>query len=238
MMESKFYVPPLGKINKIILITTGGLFLCSSIFEVMLSMQLTPILGLRANSFWSGQIYQIFTYPLIATGLINFVFNGLILWFIGSTFEITWGEKRYVSFLVCSSMGGGIFFLLISALFFHNSPLAFYPLSGLSGTCSALCIAYATIYPNRLVTFMLLFPMKAKTFCCILIGIELYQGLFSPGGILSWGHIGTMMSGFLMLLYFARKRLQRPKFLEALTKKKKHHFKIINGEKKSPRYYQ
>ena len=237
-MEQRFSVPPLGRVNKNLLIVVVGLFLLSSILEVTLSLRLSPILGLTAKSFWSGQIYQIMTYPLIANGLVNCVFNGLILWFIGSTFEVTWGEKRYISFLVCSSLGGGLFFILISTLFFTNSPLAFYPLTGLTGVCSALCIAYATIYPDRLVTFMFLFPMKAKVFCFILIGMELYQGLFSPGGILSWGHIGTMISGFLMLLYFARKRLKRPKFLGSLTKKNKHHFKVIDGGKKSPRYYQ
>ena len=237
-MDTKFAIPSLGRVNKTLLITAASLFLFSSILEVTLSLRLTSILGLTAKSFWSGQIYQIATYPLIANGLVNCVFNGLILWFIGSTFEATWGEKRYIFFLVCSSLGGGLFFIFISTLFFYNSPLAFYPLSGLAGVCSALCIAYATIYPNRIVSFMLLFPMKAKTFCFILIGMELYQGIFSPGGILSWGHIGTMLSGFLMLLYFSRKRLKRPKIFGFLTKKNKHRFKVIKGGKQSPRYYQ
>ena len=237
-MQPSIYIPPLGRANKTILITTGSIFLLSSILEVALSVNLTTILGLSTKTFWEGHIYQIVTYPLISHGLINFVFNGLILWFIGSTFESTWGEKRYIIFLLGSILGGGIFFLFISILFLHHSHLAFYPLTGLSGACSALCIAYAVIYPNRIVTFMLLFPMKAKTFCFILIGIELYQGFFSPGGILSWGHIGTMISGFFMMIFFSRNRLKRPNFLGNLIKKRKKSFEVVDGGKDSPRYYQ
>ena len=237
----EIYTPPLGRINKIILIGVVAIFLVSSILERISGMSLVSVMGLRVHSFFGGQFYQLVTYPLVAGSFFSLLFDALILWFIGGRFESSWRERRYLSFLVFSSLGGGILFLVVGLLFFQEaSSLGLYPLSGLSGVCSALCIAYALIYPDHIFSFMLLFPMKAKYFCALLVGVELYQGLFTPFAIASWGHMGTMVSGVLVMLFFSRKHLKRPSFLGKMANmgKRKNSFKVIKGDKTDPRYFQ
>ena len=244
-MQAGMQVPPLGKVNKIIIGATIGLFILSSILEKTSGVSLTSQLGLSFSSFFSGHIYQLFTYPWMSHGLISVIFNSLILWFLGSEFESSWGFRRYLYFIVFSAVGGGIIFLIVGMILFQGGGVvANFPLSGLSGVCSALCLAYAIINPDRMFTFMLLFPMKAKYFCMILIGIELYQGFFSPAAVLSWGHLGTMGAGYGMLLLFSRKSISAPGFLKNIKKQKRvpknSHLKIVkdDDEDDSPKYFQ
>ena len=216
-MEVRFTVPPVGRVNKVLLIALASLLVLSGLLENTVGLSLTGLLGLSAARFFEGSLYRLVTYPLAPQGLAGALFDGLVLWFIGGHFESSWGERRYLSFITCSSVGGGLIFLILGALFFGGSQqLSAYPLGGFTGVCSALCLAYATVYPDRILTFMLLFPMKAKYFCMILIGIELYQGLFSPFAIASWGHLGTMLAGFLTMVYFARRKLKHPSIIGRL----------------------
>ena len=236
-MEVRFTVAPLGKINKSLIIASACLLVISGLLERFLNLSLTTLLGLGAADVFRGSLYRLVTYPLAPQDLVGTLFDCLILWFIGGQFESSWGTRRYVSFISFSSVGGGLIFVLMAFLFPGNSPLSLYPLGGFTGICSALCLAYAMIYPDRILNFMLLFPMKAKYFCLLLIGIELYQGLFSPYAVSAWGHLGTMLSGFLTMLYFSRKRLKRPTFIGRLGNKKRR-LSLVDDEKQTPKYYQ
>lgn len=230
---NQFYAPPLGPVNKTILIVAGSLFIFSSILEKASGLGLAPWMGLSPAGLARGQIHTLLSYPLIPTGLMEIIFDGLILWFLGGSFESSWGPKRYLSFLLISSLGGGLFFVLVASLLGQG----FIPLTGLAGLCLALCLAYGIIYPDRIFSLAFLFPVKAKFVCMILAGLELYRGLFSPGGILSWGHLGATLSGALALFYFSRKRIRRPSFLGRLRPGKRPSLRSIKGGK-NPRYFQ
>lgn len=196
---NQIMVPTLSFINRVIIIASVALFLLDSILLKTVGVGLVPFLGLSAATFFKGFVWQLFTYPFVARGLIEVVFNALMIWFIGSELESLWGKKRYSYFLLFGWLGAGFIYLLVSALFFSGSPVYTLGLTGLAGISSALCLAYAILFPNREFTFMLLFPMKAKYFCAILIAMSLYQGIFSQGGALAWGHLGAMFFGYLYM---------------------------------------
>jgi membrane associated rhomboid family serine protease len=248
---NQFVLPKLSPFNKIIIIASVALFLLDSILSKAADVSLLALFGLAAGTFLKGFIWQIFTYPFISRGLLEVVFNCIMMWFIGSELENIWGRKRYVYFLLFSWLGAGFIYLLVSALFFSSGPVYFLPLTGLAGATSALCLAYAILFPNREFTFMLLFPMKAKYFCGILIAMSLYQGFFSSSGALAWGHLGAMLFGYLYMYlvshtYFksitpggnptvsrpksAGKKQGNPWSLGALKKQKKGHLSLVKDD--------
>ena len=203
-------MPPVTHINKYLLIGLGILFILNSISRQVAGFSLDSVTGLRAESFFAGHIYQILTYPLILRGLMEAIFDGLILWFIGGELELLWGSRRYLKFLAFSLLVGGVCFLSI-ALFFPNSALYQVPLSGLHGATGALCIAYGYLFPERLM-FFFFFPLKAKYFAMLLVGVGLYQGLFSPAMASIWGSLGAYAYAFWWVarpLAALRKRRQR-----------------------------
>lgn len=195
------YVPRLTFVNKVILIVCGVYFLLQSILGHFLSFSWESYLGLSPFLVKEGHIYQFFTYPLVQTDLISFIFNGLILWFIGSDLEMSWGRKVYIKFLLICQLGAGLCYFLIISIFFTQSLISSTPLIGLSGICYALLFAYGLMFKDRILTFMLVFPMKAKYFCMLIVGIELYMGIFSRYGKSAWGHLGAFATAYLFLRF-------------------------------------
>lgn len=235
------HLPQLTPINKILIIIVVAVFVIQSIISATTGVFLAQIFGLSASMFGSGHIYELLTYPFVGRGPLEVVFNGILLWFIGSEFEQMWGKKRYLSFLATVTLGAGVIFLICSALFFSGGR-GLYVLSGMGGFVNALLVTYAIIYPERIFTFMLLFPMKAKYFCMILIGMQLYSGIFSPGGVLAWGHLGAMLVGFLYLVLISstwyKTRDERKQKEQIKRRIKKSNLTIVKDDKTPPKYWQ
>lgn len=230
------------------MITSGALFLIETIVSRSAGISLSQIIGLSASGVTSGLVYQFLTYPLIETQLLAVIFNGLLLWFLGSELEAGWGQKRYLQFLVAATVVAGLVYIAISGFILAGSIFSF-PLKGMQGIGAALCLAYAVLYPNRTFMFMMIFPMKAKWFCALLIGMELYTGFFSPMGALAWGHLAAMGGGFGMMMWFARGRTKRKsgagQFTFKMEKRRgKAHLSLVEDEKKEddqnrpPKYWQ
>ena len=232
------HVPPLTMINKYLIGIIVSVFLVYSIIHLSSSAYISQFLGLSGGLFFSGHIYQLVTYPFMATGLFEVLFDCLIIWFIGSDLEQTWGSFRYLKFLVASCLGGAVIFLGINSLL-----PAWTLLAGPGGIAYALLLAYSILYPSRTL-FLLFFPIKAKWFCLILIAMQFYLGIFSPGGAGAWGHLGTMLSGFLYMLFLSRNSLSLPTYFQVFKKsekktRKKDHLKLVkDDEDKPPKYWQ
>jgi membrane associated rhomboid family serine protease len=170
---------------------------------------------------------------------MNFIFNGLVIWFIGSELENQWGQKVYVRFLIFTVIFVGLIYSLANLIFFFGTPTYFSSLHGLSGINFALLIAYSLLYPDRQMVFMMIFPMKAKVFCWILAGIEAYLAVFSSLST-SWAHLLAMVIAFLMIRYQGN-----PLFRKVLnsswkvsSQRKKHLHIVKNDPKNPPKYWQ
>ena len=233
MNGTQLYIPQLSPINKFILVGAGACFILQSLAEKLLGFSLWSFLGLSAHTFWDGHLYQMATYPLVQTGLMHLLFDGLVIWFIGSEIEKIWGGKFYLKFLLVSLFSAGVFYLLF-ALFFSTG----FPLVGITGISYALLLSYAVLFPQRILTFMLIFPMPAKYFCLLLIGILLFSGLMS-NNLASWGHLGAMFGAFgqmyMMALYRQGKDPWVAIFKITSRKKRGNLYLVKNEEKKGPK---
>lgn len=239
MSQYQFQAPRVTPVNKVILIATVSLFILHSILKAVGAFSLVSLVGLSGAGVASGLIYQFVTYPFIETQLMSAIFNSLLIWFIGSEIETLWGKKVYIRFLLLNVIGVGLFFFLVSFIFFNGTHVFETSLHGLNGINFALLIAYATLYPDRQLSLMMIFPMRAQTFCWILAGIEAYMALFS-NITTSWAHLLAMGLSWLII------RFQRTPFLQKILNKefqrakpKKGHLYVVkDDEQKPPKYWQ
>lgn len=243
--QSQIYLPTLTLINKILISISGGMFLLNFICTKFLETNsLVKYLGLSAHSFYSGHFYKIMTYPFLSNSLMEVILNCLMIWLMGSEFEENWGIKRYLGFISTTIIGGALCYLLVVTLFFQGTnPVFSFPLLGLSGIVGALCLAYAVIYPDRIFSFLMIIPIKAKYFCFILVLISLYQGLDGPMGIGAWGHLGALFFAYLFMLFISRRHfLSLSEKINKMTqrnsvKKSKANLTLVKDDKKNPPKY-
>ena len=238
MNQHQFSAPPLTKINKIILIAAGTCFLLFSILKAVGAYNLVGLLGLSATGLANGFIFQLITYPLIEVNLMGFIFNSRVIWFIGSELEKQWGSKIYVRFLLINIIGVGIIYSLVNVLFFGTNTGAI-PLHGLTGINFAMLIAYALLYPDRQMSLMMIFPMRARTFCWILAGIEAYMALFSNLAS-AWAHLLAMVISYLIIRFQTKPlvRMALNASFETKKRSKSHLYVVKDEDQKPPKFWQ
>lgn len=241
-MQSQIYLPKLSLINKTIIIIASALFILDFILGRWMSMDLQSMLGLSAAGVLSGRVYTLITYPFLSRSIIEVILNCLMLWMMGSEFEANWGTKRYLNFIMFTVFGGAIVYLAVNFLFFQNSPVFVFPLTGMAGIVGALCMAYAVIYPDRLFSFLMIIPVKAKYFCMILVVIALYQGIASPLGIGAWGQLGALLSAYLFMIMISHRNFKMlsekiSQMTQARPKKSKAKLSIVKDDNDNPPKY-
>jgi membrane associated rhomboid family serine protease len=240
MNQMQFSAPTLTKINKIMLISAGAFFLGGTILRSIGAISLTHIFGLSGAGLFGGLIFQLITYPFVETQLMSFVFSSLIIWFIGSELEGQWGSKIYLRFLLLTILAVGLIFALVNLIFFFGTRYYGTSLHGLSGITFALLIAYAMLYPQRQLSFMMIFPMSARTFCWLLAGIEAYMAVFSSLAS-SWAHLLAMGISYL-LIRFQTRPLVKLVLQSTFTKKKKqsknHLYVVKDDDDTPPKFWQ
>jgi membrane associated rhomboid family serine protease len=195
-MQAGFQAPPLSKTNKIIIIALVVIFILSQISKGALG----SYLALSLSGISSGLVFQMITYPFIEASFMGLLFECLLLWFIGSELENKWGRKFYIEFFLVSVLSVAPLYLILSKTLGLTAPLM-----GITGFNYALLVAYAIIYSERQLMFMMIFPLKAKYFCMLLAGIQLYTGFFSGAGAVSFSHLAAMGFAFLFLKYKSAK---------------------------------
>ena len=87
-----------------------------------------------------------------------------------------------------------------------NSTLNRALVVGASGAVYAILMAFAMIFPNQPM-YIIPFPMPIKTKWVIIgyIVIELYLGVTGNDGVAHFAHLGGMIFGFLLIMYWKKK---------------------------------
>lgn len=162
---------------------------------------LVPLSVIEKFSIW-----QVFTYQFLHSyNVFHIVFNMLLLWWLGSELESRWGSKLFTAYYLISGTGAGILYVLVMAI--HGAITGTFsgwtmPVVGASGSVFGLMLAYGILFGERIVYFMMVFPMRAKWFVVILGAVEVATLLNSGiGGSqeANLAHLGGLASGFLFL---------------------------------------
>lgn len=167
--------------------------------------------------------YQLVTHMFMHGSFIHLFFNMYSLVIFGIVLEQVWGSQKFFLYYMVTGLGAAALHLLvmyIEAGSYQNAAMAgsaiaaqhleilrLTPTVGASGAVYGVLLAYGMLFPNNVL--QLLFSpiaLKAKWFVMIFGAIELWMGLSNSGGnIAHFAHLGGMLFGYLLILYWKKK---------------------------------
>ena len=168
--------------------------------------------------------YQIISHMFMHGGFWHLFFNMYTLYFFGRVLEERWGAKKFLIFYFVTGLGAALVHTGVEWIQMHHwmgqvaegsmaaqakiHALKMTPTVGASGAIYGVLMGYAMLYPDSIMT--LVFPpisMKAKWFVLIFAAIELLTGVTGTGGgIAHFAHLGGLIFGFLLIMYWKKKR--------------------------------
>ena len=159
-------------------------------------INLNYYIGIWSISTGLFRIWQPLTYMFMHGSFDHLFFNMFSLWMFGSALENYWGSKRFLFYYLVCGIGAGLLNMLVPGA--HVSV-------GASGAVYALLLAFGMMWPNNYIYLYFLVPIRTKWFIIGMIVIELFEGIFrSTDGIAHFAHLGGMLIGFLIILYWKR----------------------------------
>lgn len=167
--------------------------------------------------------WQPVTHMFMHGGFWHLFFNMYTLYFFGRVLEERWGAKKFLIFYFVTGLGAALVHTGVEWLQMQHwmgqvaegsmaaqariHALKMTPTVGASGAIYGVLMGFAMLYPDAILS--LVFPpvsMKAKWFVLIFAAIELLTGVTGMGGgIAHFAHLGGLIFGYLLILYWKKK---------------------------------
>ena len=209
---------------------------------------ITWVLGLVPENVVSKFfVWELFTYMFLhSRNVFHIVFNMLLLWWLGAELEQRWGSKFFLLYYLTTGVGAAVIYTVCVFAYKFIGPSSVWttPVVGASGAIFGLMLAYGFIFGERVVYFMMVFPMRAKYFVMILGAVEvvtlLNNGL-EGGDVANLAHLGGLISGFLFLQGYTR--FQQRRWRKQSDRRGRGLRLVVNNDEKKddkgggPRYW-
>ncbi len=193
----------LPKITKNLLIINVIVWL----FDLVLGqsqIDLTHAFGLWYFGSPNFHIWQPLTYMFMHGGFSHLFFNMFALWMFGSALENHWGSRRYLIYYLATGIGAGLFQELVWWLM----GIPFHVTVGASGAVYGILLAFGWLFPNtKMFIIPFPFPIKAKWLVLGYFFIELFSGFTAADNVAHFAHLGGMLFGVGLILYWKRNGL-------------------------------
>ena len=193
------------------------------------------MLGLHYFMAADFKPYQFVTYIFMHGNLMHLFFNMFAVFMFGAVLENAWGPKRFLIFYIFTGLGAALTQLCVyyfqitprleqwQAVYNATADYATqtamledkkaflnqFVVVGASGSLFGLLIAFGLMFPNaELMMLFLPIPIKAKYFVAIYGAIELFSGIANSAkdNVAHFAHLGGMLFGFLLYMFWRRKR--------------------------------
>ena len=182
----------------------------------------TDMLSLHFVLAEDFRIYQLVTYMFLHAGWLHLFFNMFALWMFGSIIENAMGRQKFIIFYFVCGIGAGIAQEVWQLAQYYMSDMQSYALVntggatipmgeflnswatvGASGACYGVLLAFGMFYPeHRIMLLIPPIPIKAKYFVIGYIVLELVQAFTSDSNVAHFAHLGGMLFGWLLILYW------------------------------------
>ena len=199
-------------------------FLATIAAETVLRIDLSNYLGLHYIGASDFQPYQLVTYMFMHGSFGHLFFNMFALWMFGNTLERIWGPNRFLLFYFVCGIGAGLAQELVQYIQYlttlqgydnvriaanHIIPMSEYlnmlTTVGASGAVYGILLAFGMMFPNSTIYIYFAIPLKAKWFVLIYGVIELFAGFTSVDNVAHFAHVGGMLFGLILILYWKKK---------------------------------
>ena len=185
-------------------------------------IDLNDILGLHFFKASDFRIYQLVTYMFMHGNFGHLFFNMFALWMFGNTLENIWGSKRFLLFYMVCGIGAGLCQELVQYIQYATSLAQYETVNmggriismdsylnmmttvGASGAIYGLLLAFGMMFPDSRIYLYFLFPIKAKWFVIGYAVLELVLGFQGVDNVAHFAHLGGMLFGLLLILYWRK----------------------------------
>lgn len=220
-------LPPVVK-NLLII---NALFFLADVVLGFKGIDLSDWLGLHYFQAPSFAFWQPVTYMFMHGNFGHLFFNMFALWMFGAAIENYWGTKKFLIYYFVAGVGAAVVYELWQFVDFtyikhlqdysgvqiaQNQTISVekfldhFTMVGASGAVYGLLLAFGMLFPNSLIYIYFLIPVKAKWFVIIYGGIEVLYCIFaSSDGIAHIAHLGGMLFGLLLILFWRKKERRR-----------------------------
>ena len=224
-----FSILPL--VVKNLLIINAIFYLGTWAADVAWHNDLSDYLGLHYIGASDFRPYQFITYMFMHGNFAHLFFNMFALWMFGNSIENVWGPKRFLIFYFVCGIGAGLTqelvqYIQLSDIVEHyqyvnlgnrsipvDDYLNMLTTVGASGAVYGILLAFGMMWPNSRIYIYFAIPIKAKWFVIIYGLIELFSGFSSVDNVAHFAHVGGMLFGFLLIMYWRYQMGDwRPKF--------------------------
>lgn len=214
----------LPTVVKNLLIINVLFFLATIAAEHVMHIDLTDYLGLHYMGASDFQPFQFVTYMFMHGSFGHLFFNMFALWMFGNTLENIWGPNRFLLFYFVCGIGAGLTQELVQYIQYvttlqgyenvrvaanhvisMDDYLNMLTTVGASGAVYGILLAFGMMFPNSTIYIYFAIPIKAKWFVLIYGVIELFSGFTSVDNIAHFAHVGGMVFGLLLILYWKKK---------------------------------
>ena len=146
-----------------------------------------------SKTLFEAYIWQPFTYMFLHDGFFHILLNMLFLWMFGKDVEQSWGKITFYKYYLVTGVGSG----MLNATIHHDSTI---PVVGASGAVFGILLAFAMLYPNRIVLLYGLVPIKIKYLVIGLAIIALFSSILMNNSRVSHlTHLSGMITGYIYL---------------------------------------
>ena len=219
----------LPTVVKNLLIINVLIFLATVTLE-RFHIDLTDLFGLHFFKASDFRIYQFVTYMFMHANFTHLFFNMFALWMFGNTLENLWGSQRFLLFYMVCGIGAGLCQEVVqyiqytttladyttvntgSQIITMSTYLNMMNTVGASGAVYGLLLAFGMMFPDSRIYLYFLFPIKAKWFVIGYAVIELISGLGGADNVAHFAHLGGMLFGLLLILYWKKHGVNGPNF--------------------------
>jgi membrane associated rhomboid family serine protease len=218
-------------LGKRLLLIYGAIYILELLFEHWLKIPVVEVLQLYPFKYESFHIWQIFTHPFIHNprAPISFLINCIVFYFFTAPVENAFGSKRFLIFFYLSALGGAFCGLAFSGVSGFNAPFL-----GMLPSILSMIVIFGLLSPESTILLMFIFPIKAKyiSYGTAIVTLLTFLAKVNPHGAY---HLGGILFGYI---YFKGPRtifdpdLFSAKYLKWQLKRKRSHFKVLNGNKK------
>ena len=145
--------------------------------------------------------WQMLTYAFVHASVQHIFFNMFGLYMFGADVERVWGERRFLAYYLACALAAAITQLVIA-----SCGVAAGPTVGASGAIFGLLLAYARLFPHRMIMPLIPpIPMRAPVFVALYGVLELVLGVSgAQAGVAHFAHLGGLLGGFLLLRFWRR----------------------------------
>lgn len=209
---------------KNLLIINVLFFLATIATDVVLHIDLKDYLGLHYIGASDFQPFQLVTYMFMHGNFAHLFFNMFALWMFGNTLENIWGANRFLLFYFVCGIGAGLVQELVQYIQYvttlegyenvriaakhvisMDDYLNMLTTVGASGAVYGILLAFGMMFPNSTLYIYFAIPIKAKWFVLLYGIIELYSGLNGADNVAHFAHLGGMLFGLILILYWKKK---------------------------------